>query len=40
MPAHTHSAEPYAGGPSVLLAKDADGVSKVANDIDSRLTNF
>ncbi len=40
MPAHTHYVEPYAGGLSVLLAKDPIGVSEVANDIDGRLSNF
>jgi DNA adenine methylase len=40
MPAHTHYVEPYAGGLSVLLAKDPEGVSEVVNDIDGRLTNF
>lgn len=37
---HTHYVEPYAGGLSVLLAKNPEGVSEVANDIDGRLTNF
>lgn len=40
MPKHIHYVEPYAGGLSVLLAKDPDGVSEVANDIDGRLSNF
>lgn len=40
MPAHTHYVEPYAGGLAVLLAKDPEGVSEVANDIDRDLTNF
>lgn len=40
MPLHTHYVEAYAGGLSVLLAKDPDGVSEVANDIDGSLSNF
>ena len=40
MPVHTHYVEPYAGGLSVLLAKNPIGVSEVANDIDGRLSNF
>jgi DNA adenine methylase len=40
MPKHLHYVEPYAGGLSVLLAKDPEGVSEVVNDIDGRLTNF
>src|SRR6516165_8580433 len=40
MPPHKHYAEPFAGGLSVLLAKDPEGVSEVVNDIDGRLTNF
>ncbi|MDE2097198.1 MAG: DNA adenine methylase [Patescibacteria group bacterium] len=40
MPPHTHYVEPYAGGLSVLLAKEPSGVSEVINDIDGRLTNF
>src|SRR5438128_7504758 len=40
MPAHTHYVEAYAGGLSVLLAKDPDGVSEVVNDIDGCLSNF
>lgn len=39
-PPHTHYVEPYAGGLSVLLAKDPEGVSEVVNDLDTRLTNF
>lgn len=40
MPPHVHYVEPYAGGLSVLLAKDPEGVSEVVNDIDRDLTNF
>lgn len=40
MPKHIHYVEPYAGGLSVLLAKEPDGISEVANDIDGRLSNF
>lgn len=40
MPPHTHYVEPYAGGLSVLLAKDPEGVSEVVNDIHGDLTNF
>lgn len=40
MPPHTHYVEPYAGGLSVLLAKDPEGVSEVVNDINGELTNF
>lgn len=40
MPEHTHYVEPFAGGLSVLLAKDPEGVSEVVNDLDGQLTNF
>ena len=40
MPPHTHYVEPFAGGLSVLLAKDPEGVSEVANDLCGDLTNF
>lgn len=40
MPPHTHYVEPFAGGLSVLLAKDPEGVSEVVNDIDGDLSNF
>lgn len=40
MPPHLHYVEPYAGGLSVLLAKDPEGVSEVVNDLDGRLINF
>lgn len=39
-PQHTTYVEPYAGGLSVLLGKDPEGVSEVVNDIDLELTNF
>lgn len=34
MPDHTHHVEPFYGGGSVLLAKDPEGLSEVANDIN------
>ena len=40
MPPHLHYVEPFAGGLSVLLAKDAEGVSEVVNDIHHQLSNF
>lgn len=40
MPPHTHYVEPFAGGLSVLLAKNPEGVSEVVNDLDGELTNF
>lgn len=40
MPSHTHYVEPYAGGLSVLLAKNPDNVSEVVNDLNGRLSNF
>jgi DNA adenine methylase len=40
VPPHTHYVEPFAGGLAVLLAKPAEGVSEVVNDLDGRLTNF
>lgn len=40
IPPHVHYVEPYAGGLSVLLAKEPEGVSEVANDIDCDLTVF
>lgn len=40
MPPHLHYVEPYAGGLSVLLAKDPNGVSEVVNDLHGGLTNF
>jgi len=40
MPPHLTYCEPYAGGLSVLLAKNPEGVSEVVNDIDGDLMNF
>lgn len=40
MPPHTHYVEPFFGGGSVMLAKDPQGVSEVANDIYGDLMNF
>jgi DNA adenine methylase len=40
MPKHLHYVEPFAGGLSVLLAKDPEGVSEVVNDLSGDLTNF
>lgn len=40
MPAHVHYVEPFAGGLSVMLAKPCAGVSEVANDLNTDLTNF
>lgn len=40
MPPHKHYVEPYFGGGAVLLEKDPEGVSEVANDINGELTNF
>lgn len=35
-----HYVEPYAGGLSVLLARNPDGTSEVVNDMDGDLVNF
>ncbi|MBS0206771.1 MAG: DNA adenine methylase [Planctomycetes bacterium] len=40
MPKHLHYVEPYFGGGAVLLAKNPEGISEVANDIWGLLTNF
>jgi DNA adenine methylase len=40
MPQHLHYVEPYFGGGSVLLAKEPEGVSEVANDLNGELVNF
>lgn len=40
MPPHKHYVEPFAGGLSVLLAKNPEGVSEVVNDIDRHLWRF
>jgi DNA adenine methylase len=40
MPPHLHYVEPFFGGGSVMLAKDPEGVSEVANDLNRELSNF
>ena len=40
MPPHLTYCEPFAGGLSVMLAKDPDGISEVANDLHGDLSNF
>jgi DNA adenine methylase len=40
MPPHTHYVEPYAGGLAVMMAREPDGVSEVANDLHGDLTTF
>src|SRR6185437_15832574 len=40
MPPHLHYVEPYAGGLSVLLEKDPEGISEVANDLNHDLATF
>ncbi|VTR95137.1 d12 class n6 adenine-specific dna methyltransferase : D12 class N6 adenine-specific DNA methyltransferase OS=Rhodopirellula sallentina SM41 GN=RSSM_03350 PE=4 SV=1: MethyltransfD12 [Gemmata massiliana] len=37
---HTHYVEPFAGGLSVRLAKNPEGVSEVVNDLNGALANF
>jgi DNA adenine methylase len=39
-PGWLHYVEPYAGGLSVLLANDPEGISEVVNDLNGRLINF
>jgi len=40
MPPHTRYIEPYAGGLSVLMAKNCEGISEFANDLNGDLMNF
>ena len=40
MPPHIHYVEPYAGGLSVLLSKDPEGISEVVNDVYGHLASF
>lgn len=40
MPAHTHYLEPFAGGLSVLLQKDWQGISEAVNDLNGELVTF
>lgn len=39
-PGWLHYVEPYAGGLSVLLANNPEGISEVVNDVNFSLTNF
>lgn len=39
-PGYLHYVEPYAGGLSVLLANDPDGISEVVNDLNGHLVAF
>lgn len=39
-PGYLHYVEPFAGGLSVLLANDPEGISEVVNDLNGELTNF
>lgn len=40
MPPHLHYVEPYAGGLSVLMEKEPEGVSEVVNDLNGDLMAF
>jgi DNA adenine methylase len=40
MPPHTHYVETFFGGGAVMLEKNPEGVSEVANDLNGELTNF
>lgn len=40
MPPHIHYVEPYFGGGAVLLAKNPEGTSEVANDLNGALIEF
>ena len=40
MPKHLCYVEPYAGGLSVLLEKNPEGISEVVNDLNGSLINF
>lgn len=40
MPAHEHYVEPFAGGLSVLFAKDPTGTSEIVNDLNGNLSTF
>lgn len=40
MPPHRNYVEPFFGGGQVLFAKEPEGISEVANDIDGELMNF
>lgn len=39
-PPHIHYVEPYFGSGAVMFAKDPEGVSEVANDVNAQLMNF
>lgn len=40
MPAHVHYVEPFFGGGAVMLAKNPEGISEVANDLNGWLASF